>query len=235
VASYRQTKLAYPWIIHLAEGVNGEAAIEFDRLEALGLEKENTILVHGVGLTTRQRQTLLQQGGGLIWCPGSNCFLFGQTVQVGDLAQAGKVALGSDSRLSGEFDLLAELKIAYQTGQLLPQALFQTVTTNAARLLRLQEAGLGQISLGGPADLVLLPPPIPSDPFLRLLNLERAQLDLVMLAGKPLVSAPRLYPLFEATHTKPLPVLVDNVEKLLAYRIATPLKQASISEPGVSF
>lgn len=232
-ASYQQTRPVYPWIIHLAEGLNAEAEAEFDRLEALGLVKENTVLVHGVGLTSQQQQTLLSRGGGLIWCPGSNCFLFGQTAQVQALAQAGRLALGSDSRLSGEFDLLAELKVAHGTGQLNPQQLFQTVTTQAACLLRLSEGGQGQIRLGGPADLVLLPPPVPSDPFLHLLNLHRSQLALVLLAGRPLVASPQAQPLFEATHTRFTPISVDGAEKLLAYPIATRLKQATISEPGV--
>jgi cytosine/adenosine deaminase-related metal-dependent hydrolase len=233
VVSYHQTPPAYPWIIHLAEGLNPEAETEFDQLETLGLVRENTILVHGVGLTPRQQQILLHCGGGLIWCPGSNWFLFGQTAQVQDLAQAGQLALGSDSRLSGEFDLLAELKVAYGTGQLSPQQLFQTVTTNAARLLRFSEGGQGQISLGGPADLVLLPPPILSDPFLNLLNLKRSQLDLVMIAGQPLIASPQVQPLFEATRTRFTSISVDDVEKLLTYSIATRLKQATISEPGV--
>jgi cytosine/adenosine deaminase-related metal-dependent hydrolase len=232
-ASYRQTRPAYPWIIHLAEGLNAEAEAEFDQLESLGLVRENTVLVHGVGLTPLQRQTLLQRGGGLIWCPGSNCFLFGQTAQVQALAQAGQLALGSDSRLSGEFDLLAELKVAHETGQLSPQQLFQTVTTNAARLLRLSEGGQGQISLGAPADLVLLPPSLPSDPFLPLVNFNRSQLDLVMIAGRPLVASPQAQPLFEATRTRFIPLSVDGTQKLLAHPIATRLKQATISEPGV--
>jgi cytosine/adenosine deaminase-related metal-dependent hydrolase len=233
VASYQHNRPAYPWIIHLAEGLDAEAEAEFDRLEALGLVKENTVLVHGVGLTSRQQQTLLGCGGGLIWCPGSNCFLFGQTAQVQEFAQAGRLALGSDSRLSGEFDLLAELKVAHGTGQLSPQQLFQTVTTNAARLLRLSEGGQGQICLGGPADLVLLPPPISSDPFLRLLQLDRSQVDLVMIAGRPLVASPQAQSLFEATRTRFTPISVDGAQKLLARLIATRLKQATISEPGV--
>ena len=235
VASYRQTRPTYPWIIHLAEGFGAEAKTEFDRLEALGLVRDNTVLVHGVGLTPRQQQTLMGCGGGLIWCPGSNYFLFGQTAQVQDFAQAGRLALGSDSRLSGEFDLLAELKVAHGTGQLNPQQLFQTVTTHAARLLRLAEGGEGQISLGRLADLVLLPPPLSSDPFLHLFNLNRSQLDLVMIDGRPLVASPQVQPLFEATRTRFTPISVDGAQKLLAYPIATGLKQATISEPGVQF
>ncbi len=233
--SYHQTRLDHPWIIHLAEGVDAEAEAEFEQLDRLGAMQENTVLVHGVGLTLRQRQALIERGGGLIWCPGSNYFLFGQTAYVAELAQAGKLALGSDSRLSGEFDLLTELKVAHQVGQLSAQALFQSVTTNAARLLRLHRGGAGQIKVGGVADLVLLPPPVSADMFAQLLSLTRSQLKLVLLGGKPLVGSPELYPIFGATKTKFLPVRVDGVEKLMPEKLVTRLKESSVQEPGLSW
>ena len=231
--SYRTAKAQHPWIIHLAEGVDDTAVAEFDQLDALGAVGSNTVLVHGVGLTATQRQTLIERGGGLIWCPGSNNFLFEQTAKVGELAQAGKLALGSDSRLSGEFDLLSELKVAYKTGQLSPQCLFQTVTTGAARVLCLPNDGRGQIMVGGLADLVLLPPPINGDYFAHLLTLNRANLEMVMVGGKPLVGSPQMQPLFEATKTKYTAVAVDKVKKLMNCQIASRLKKSSVQEPGV--
>lgn len=232
--SYRETNRNHPWIIHLAEGVDAEAAAEFDQLDRRGLLQSNTVLVHGVGLTPAQRRALVERGGGLIWCPGSNDFLFGQTACVSELAQAGKLALGSDSRLSGEFDLLAELRIAHETGQLSPRDLFQLVTNRPARLLQLRTGGQGQIVEGGPADFVLLPPPSGTDPFAHLLSLARADLDLVMLAGKPVVGSPRMRPGFTATKTKAISVWVDQVEKLLAQHLAQRLQKSSVQEPGLS-
>ncbi len=229
---YRKTRPTQPWIIHLAEGIDAMAEGEFETLNQLGLVRENTVLVHGVGLTAEQRHTLLERGGRLIWCPGSNYFMFGQTADVQTLAQAGKLALGSDSRLSGEFDFLAELRVAGQSNQLSPQCLFQTVTTSAARILRLQHGGMGQIRVGGVADLVLVSAPT-SDNFTWLTNLRRTQLELVMLAGKPLVSSTRMQPVFEATRTKSTPVLVDRQEKLLSEKLALRLKKSSVQEPGV--
>ncbi|MBE7553571.1 MAG: amidohydrolase family protein [Anaerolineales bacterium] len=236
VTSYHRTKAGDPWIIHLAEGIEieAEAKTEFEQLVQLGVLQPNTVLVHGVGLTSPQRQSLIERGGGLIWCPGSNHFLFGQTARVGELAEAGKLALGSDSRLSGEFDLLAELKVAHQAGQLLPQALFRAVTEDAARILRLREVGLGRVAEGGMADLVLLPPPIPPDPFVRLLEVTRAQIELVMLGGRPLVGSPRLQPVFEATKTQFVPVCLDGVEKLMSQKLAMRTKKASVQEPGLT-
>lgn len=233
LTSYRQTKAAWPWIIHLAEGYDEEAMAEFDRLEQQGLLRENTILVHGVGLTAAQRQTLIERGGGLIWCPGSNNFLFGQTACVSQLAQAGKLALGSDSRLSGEFDLLAELKAAQATAQLPPQSLFRLVTIDAARLLRLPAQTAGQLIEGGVADLVLLPPPASDDLFVEFLGVNRSRLELVMVGGKPLLASPRLHAIFEATRQPAVTVWVDQTAKVMSGKLVERLKQSSVQEPGL--
>jgi cytosine/adenosine deaminase-related metal-dependent hydrolase len=236
LASYRRTKTGDPWIIHLAEGLEAEAETraEFEQLAHLGLLQQNTVLVHGVGLSSQQQQKLIERGGGLIWCPGSNYFLFGQTACVQALSQAGKLALGSDSRLSGEFDLLTELQVAHRTGQLASQALFRSVTVDAARLLRLREGGQGEIVVGGTADLVLLPPPLPSDPFARLLDLTRSQLELVLLGGQPVVGSRRMQPIFEATKTRCAPVYLDGVEKLMPGKLVDRIRRATVQEPGLA-
>src|SRR5262249_40078078 len=49
-ASFRDTPLNRPWIIHLAEGTDAEAAQELSRLATLGCLQPNTLIVHGVGL-----------------------------------------------------------------------------------------------------------------------------------------------------------------------------------------
>ncbi len=48
--SYQRTPVAWPWIIHAAEGLDDEAAAEFERLDALGCIGANTLIVHGVAL-----------------------------------------------------------------------------------------------------------------------------------------------------------------------------------------
>jgi len=203
-----------------------------EQLERLGCLGSNTIIVHGVGLRLADRGKLVECGGGLVWCPSSNLFTLGATAEVRDLACAGRVALGSDSRLSGERDLLRELKCAAQTGQVDAQALFRMTTSDAAALLRLPQAG--RIAMGRPADLLLLPRR-GDDPYQTLVNAERKDVELVVLNGQPRLGALAFAPLFAALRTETRRVEVDGAIKWLEQRLAQRLAAGSIGEPGVRF
>jgi hypothetical protein len=223
-ASYRATPPEWPWIIHAAEGLNSAAAEEFDRLEALGCVRQNTLLVHGIALNASQRHKLERAGAGLVWCPSSNLTLFGKTAEVSALSAAGNVSLGTDSRLSGARDLLEELTVARDIGGFSPAALEAMVTTDAARLLRI--ADRGEIRAGMRADLTVLPAAG------ALGRVTRSDLRLVMVGGKPVYAdttlATALTPASGWSH-----VLVDTIPKILDRGIALRLVQTSVKEPGL--
>jgi cytosine/adenosine deaminase-related metal-dependent hydrolase len=111
-AAYHATPREWPWIVHAAEGIDEAAAQEVDTLRALGCLSRNTVLVHGVGLGTSGAEQVLDAGGSLVWCPSSNQFLFGRTADVQRFSAARRLAIGTDSRLSGAGDLLDELRAA---------------------------------------------------------------------------------------------------------------------------
>src|SRR5262249_2978207 len=111
---WRRTAADAPFIVHLAEGVDETAARELTRLDALGCLAANTVVVHGVAIDTRGFRRMAAAGAGLVWCPASNLFLFGRTASVrvfmeADSPRPPRIALGSDSRLTGADDLLDEL------------------------------------------------------------------------------------------------------------------------------
>ena len=228
-AAYRRTPRGWPWIIHAAEGTDPAAAAEFERLAALGCLGANTRLVHGVGLGAAARAELAARGAGLIWCPASNDFMLGATAQVAELAAQGRVALGSDSRLSGAADLLAELRCAAATGQVDAATLLRLVTTDAANLLRRPAAG--RLTVGVPADLVVLPP-LAASPEATLLAATRADVRLVLVGGQPRYGdLPEAF----AAHREPaVRVRVDGQPKLLAAALARRLTQLAVVEPGVT-
>jgi cytosine/adenosine deaminase-related metal-dependent hydrolase len=227
---YRRTPRDRPWIIHAAEGVDAAAAGELDRLAALGCLGANTLLVHGVGLTAEARARLAASGGGLVWCPASNLFMLGATAQVADLAAQGRVALGSDSRLSGAPDLLEELRCAAATGQVELATLYRMVTADAASLLRMADAG--KLSVGSPADLLVLPP-LAEGALTTLLAATRAEVGLVVLGGEPRYADQALGAAFTATGVSAAGVHVDGRPKLLSASLVQRLARLGVAEPGL--
>lgn len=228
--SFRRTPRGWPWIIHAAEGTDATAADEFRRLDELGCIGPRTVLVHGVGLRAPDRARLIAAGGALVWCPGSNDFLFGARAEVEPFARAGRLALGSDSRLSGARDLLAELGVARRTPGLSARALVRAVTADAAAVLRLPLAG--RLAVGAPADLAVFRPDGP-DPWEALVSCERAEVQLVMVAGQPRVGDRSLRALFETAGVPAVEARLDGVPKLLAQSLARRLAQSAVGEPGL--
>jgi cytosine/adenosine deaminase-related metal-dependent hydrolase len=222
--SYESTPSKWPWIIHAAEGLDDEARSEFDRLDAMNCLKANTLLVHGIALDRTQRARLDEAASGLIWCPSSNLRLFGKTANVSALIARGRVALGTDSRLSGSRDLLDELRIAGETGDLDDSILLSLVTAASARLLRLGDRGV--LKVGARADLLVLPAKA------KLFATSRADVRLVLHGGK--VKYGDLdYAQSVSPRSNWAQIQVDGAPKILDTEIAAQLSSAGPSEDGV--
>jgi cytosine/adenosine deaminase-related metal-dependent hydrolase len=221
--SYLSTPLDWPWIIHAAEGVDQESADEFERLDALGCLDANTLIVHGTALDQAQRMRLDQAGAGLLWCPSSNLRLFRKTGDFGDLIARGRVALGSDSRLTGARDLLDELHVAAEIGGLGEQVLEALVTSHSARLLRLTDRGA--LRAGALADLLILPSRLP------LSKATRADVRLVMLDGV-VRYGDKDYAELAAPASSCVEIRVDGRPKMLDSKLAVLLRTAAAREEG---
>jgi cytosine/adenosine deaminase-related metal-dependent hydrolase len=232
---WRRTSADVPFFVHLAEGVDDDAATELARLDAAGCLAPNTVLVHGVAIDADGFARVGATGAGLVWCPASNIFLFGRTAGVRPLiddgAGGGSVALGSDSRLTGANDLLAELREARNTGCASVDELLAMVTTAAARLLRLRHAG--RFTIGGPADLVVIPRH-DGGVAESLLAARRSDVALVMVGGRPMVGDARFAPVFQARRVVTRPMTVDGVPRLADSGLARRIAGCPINEPGVS-
>lgn len=225
--TYHRTPRSAPFMIHLAEGTDAEARQELARLDAAGALDDNTVLIHGVGLGESERARAIQKRAALVWCPASNFFLLNATAQVRDFSDAHLLALGSDSRLTGERDLLAEVHIARATQQLSQEALLRAVTTDSARILRLKD--VGRIACGMRADLIILPAHLDS-PAEALGNLARADLRAVILNGVVRIADPD----FALLIKNPARILLDGREKILAPDLVTSISRLSVGEPGLT-
>ena len=234
-ARWRATPADAPFMVHLAEGVDAAACGELARLEALGCLQANTVLVHGVAIDDVGWQRVARAGAGMVWCPASNVFLFGRTPSVRALLDrnggAPRIALGTDSRITGSRDLLDELRVARATAPVTAEELFAMVTHTAASLLRQPRAG--RIAVGLPADLTMIAAN-GSAPLDTLLAATRRDVRLVVVDGRPLVADPDLLPVFEARRVVPRPMRVDDAAKIGESGLVRRIAGCPIVEPGVS-
>jgi cytosine/adenosine deaminase-related metal-dependent hydrolase len=230
---WRATPPNLPFFVHLAEGVDVDAHSELPRLEALGCVAPNTAIVHGVAIDGGGWARVAGRGAGLVWCPASNAFLFGQTASVRQ-ALDGKarttIALATDSRLTGSRDLLDELRAARDAAPVTPDELLRMVTGDAASLLRQPRAG--RTVVGGPADLIVIPPG--ETPAASLVASTRKDVRLVMIDGRPLVGDRAFAPVFQARRVTPRAVRVDTAPKLMDASLVRRIAGCPIAEPGVA-
>lgn len=224
--SHRACPADQPWIIHAAEGVDAAAARELTRLESLGCLTPNALIVHGLALDRAQQARLAGAGAGLIWCPASNLHLFGCTVDIDSIADRRHIVLGSDSRLSGSRDLLAELQVARESSRLDDAELESLVTGQAARMLRLFDRGV--LEEGALADILVLPAGTP------LTRASRADVRLVLLGGEPQYADLDYAGQFDVdpSHER---IEVDGREKWLPEVLVRRLREAAIQEPGLEW
>jgi len=235
VARWRATPADAPFMVHLAEGVDAAAGGELARLEALGCLQSNTVLVHGVGIDGVGWQRVARAGAGMVWCPASNVFLFGRTAWIRELLDRNgdgpRIALGTDSRITGSRDLLDELRVARAAAPVTAAELFAMVTRNAASLLRQPRAG--RIAVGLPADLMMPGGNGTSPPLETLLGARRRDVRLVVVDGRPLVGDADMLPVFEARRVTPRPMRVDDAPKIGQSGLARRIAGCPIAEPGV--
>jgi cytosine/adenosine deaminase-related metal-dependent hydrolase len=235
---FRSTPADAPFFIHICEGVDDRARREIAQLDELGCLKPNAVLVHGVGIDSDGWSRVARSGAGLVWCPASNMFLFGRTAEVrrlldpdpGHAAVPSRVALGTDSRLTGSSDLLGELRAAAESRSVSPDELFVMVTRTPSEMLRLPEAG--RIRVGMPADLVVIPR-LADLHAASLLETTRRDVRLVAIGGRPLVADPSLADVFRARSVQPCAIRVDATPKLADPALARQIASCPIIEPGV--
>ena len=226
--SFVATPADRPWLIHLAEGTDASAQAELTQLEQMGCLAANSVLIHGVGMREQDIDRVIARGAAVVWCPTSNRNLLGQSLDPRRLCAAGRLALGSDSRLSGARDLLDEMSGIAARGELSPDQLLGLVTSQAARILRLSSSG--SLAPGVPADLVIVEDR-GGDERCGLVGIERSQIRAVVRHGVPRIADPDFAEWFAVAGMETVPVTLDGKPKLLA----KPLAEAALValEPGL--
>ena len=226
--SFAATPCDQPWFIHLAEGTDATAQDELAQLDQMGCLAANSVLIHGVGLRESDIDRVIAVGAAVVWCPGSNLALLGRSLDPRRLLAAGRLALGSDSRLSGARDLLDEMRGVLARRELDARQLLGLVTSDAARILRMPSRG--SLAAGSPADLVIVQDR-GGDEVNSLVGIERSQIRAVIRDGVPRIADPDFAEWFAAAGVDAVSVRLDGRPKLLARSLAEPALIAL--EPGL--
>jgi cytosine/adenosine deaminase-related metal-dependent hydrolase len=129
-------------------------------------------------------------GASLVWCPTSNRFTIGATIDARSICVEEKIALGSDSALTACGDLLDEIHAAHNEDGVDADAIYAMVTESAADILRLSD-GEGRIRVDSVANLIAIRDRDTS-PAETLVQADLSQIELVMLAGKPQMVSPEM-------------------------------------------
>ncbi|MDB5154889.1 MAG: amidohydrolase family protein [Mucilaginibacter sp.] len=137
-----------PVVIHSGEGTDRTSVKEIDQLTRWNLRKRPLIAVHGVAMTENQVKAFKA----LIWCPESNYFLLGKTAAVNRLKMHIPILFGTDSTLTGSWNIWEHMRLARKTKFMDDKELYDTLTINAANTWKLNS---GEIAKGKHADLVI--------------------------------------------------------------------------------
>jgi cytosine/adenosine deaminase-related metal-dependent hydrolase len=170
-----------PFIIHTAEGVDELAFGEVSQLNSQKLLKKNTVLIHAVGVSDSDIDLIAIEHASVVWCPASNYFLFDKTAPIEKLKSRIKIALGSDSTLTGSPTLLSEMKFAANKEHATASEIFDWVTKTPAQIFNLPAPA---IAIQGPADF-LITPLLVDDYFENLIHVTPEHIEMVSVNGEP--------------------------------------------------
>ena len=171
-----------PFVIHAGEGVDERSAEELRELERRGFLNERTVLVHALALDADTVDLLNRRCSAVVWCPTSNRFLFGNTLDGKLLSKIHSLALGSDSLLTAAGDLLDDIDFACHKRGMLPDRLYEMVYTSPARIFRMRN-GEGSVKPSGVADLIAVRDK-GADPAEVLAHLSGREIELVVIRSQ---------------------------------------------------
>jgi len=171
-----------PFIVHACEGVDKMSRDELRGLDQLGILDDDTVVVHGLALDHQGVALMRDRRASVIVCPSSNKFLFETLPDLTLLSGIELIAIGSDSPLTAEGDLLDEVRFATHSCGISPSTAYDMVTTAPAAILRLEDAE-GSLKQFGLADLIAVRD-TGQDPADRMQTLSMTDIEFVMKGGR---------------------------------------------------
>jgi cytosine/adenosine deaminase-related metal-dependent hydrolase len=141
-------KINVPAVIHTGEGTNNAARAEIDDLLKWNILKRKLIGIHGVAMDEKQAK----QFNALVWCPESNYFLLNKTATIDKLKTKTTILFGTDSTLTGHWDIWHHIRLARNTAMLSEDELYRSLNSLPAKTWKLNA---GSVAAGFDADIVI--------------------------------------------------------------------------------
>jgi hypothetical protein len=88
----------------------------------------------------------------VVWCPESNYFLLNKTAAIDELKSKTTILFGTDSTLTGHWDIWHHIRLARKTQMLNDDELYNSLTSSPAQTWKLNG---GSITSGFDADIVI--------------------------------------------------------------------------------
>jgi len=197
----RAVKNKWPFITHLAEGFDSESMHGVETLEKMKVLDNHCLLIHCIGFSDSDIEKVAKSGASVSWCGFSNRFMFNVTAKIRKMIKAGiNVTIGTDSSATGSANLLEEMKFDRKLyremyGEDLPaKKMFEMVTANAAKAFWMQDR-IGVLEEGKLGDILVLRAK-EDDAYENLLSASMKDVQLLVLAGKPIYGEERFASLF---------------------------------------
>jgi cytosine/adenosine deaminase-related metal-dependent hydrolase len=213
------------FILHACEGVDEQTRAEIFKLDALGLLDARTVLVHGLAVDVEGVELMRARGTSLIICPSSNNFLFGRMPDVTLFRAIGNVALGSDSPLTSEGDLMDEVRFAIRYCGIAAEAAYHMITDVPAAMLGLGGSE-GTIKVAGRADLTAVRDN-GRDAAERLRTMSIADVELVMIGGRVQLASEAMFARISTLDREGMePLWIDGIVRWLRAPVKAILQSA---------
>lgn len=168
-------KTRHPVVIHTGEGKDGVAHAEINQLIRWNLLRKKLVGVHGVAMESEQAQKFKA----LVWCPQSNFYLLNKTAPVNELQKSTTILFGTDSTLTGDWDIWAHIRTARETKLLADVDLYHAFNHSASEVW---ETGSAAIEANSTADLIVVKAES-NDPMDSFFNTRPEDILMVMQAG----------------------------------------------------
>jgi cytosine/adenosine deaminase-related metal-dependent hydrolase len=136
-------------VIHTGEGVDERSHEEIDELIKFNLLNRKLIGIHGVAMDAVQAKKFK----GVIWCPESNRLLLDRHADIKKLYDNTILAIGTDSTLTGNWNIWRHMRLARILNLVTDQQLFDMVTSSPAKLWDINR---GSLLPGKDADIIVV-------------------------------------------------------------------------------